>query len=423
MVAAPTLELDAGFEAGGGFAYYDAGFTYDDGSVYGPVTATNISAYGRDEQGIQINRGVSSIITQAFTANAGVLTATLDNRDRRFDPNHLSGPYVEGGVSKVVPGVPIIAKTAYNSITYTLFTGMADEWPQQYPNIGTDQVIDLRATDGTQLFAGASLNITRSAEQSGARIQAVLDAIGYSGPSAISTGNATVAALANSTVSAWSHMQDVANAEWGDLYFSANGTLTFRSRDLIFSESRSVTSQATFGDAGTELRYSDVQMGSPPIVNDVTITYSDTGSQVTSANLTSQNKPWGKKSLTLALPLASSSVAQQYADWIIARYAYPVTTFASITIAPQRGSGVTSGLNNLLPQAFGRELGDRITVKRTPQGGGSRLSKDCFVRGISHTYADHVWKRTVFTLQDASFTSTLARYDVSTYDGGDIYSL
>lgn len=423
-MTAPVIALVAGFEAGdsNNYGFYDEA-VYDTPTYAPDVIEHTITAYGRDQAGFTINRGVQQIVTQGFAATAATFSGVLANQDRRFDPNYLSGPYVENATSKVVPGVPLILRTTYNAITYTLFSGYVDDWPQEYPEAGKDQVVKLDATDYTAQLAAANLSITRGAEYSGARITAILDAVGYTGARSIAHGNTIVSALTRGTVSAMSHISDVTNAEWGQFYISAGGTVTFRGRDEIFSDSRSTTSQATFGDNRTTELSCKSSMISAPIYNRVVLTYSDTGSQVTSNNVASQNEPWGLRSLALSLPFSTAGQAQQYADWIVLQYANPRTLFASLDIVPSRGNGKTSGIDNLFPQAFGRELGDRITVKKTMTV-GPRLSSECLIVGISHTYSDHVWSSTRFTLQDASFTQNLAYYDTSVYaESGSVYSL
>ncbi len=417
-----TFSLVAGFIAepsGSTYGFYDDS-VYNTATYAPDVIEHDITRYARDS-GFTITRGVSDIVTTGFVANAATYEGTLDNRDRRFDPNNTAGPYRTAGINRVVPGVPLIARGNYAGNAFDIFTGRVDEWPQNYPNIGVDQTIELKATDLTGLLSTADIQTKRPAEYSGARIAAILSLCGYDGPTAISHGNQIVGPLQFSQISAMSHIEDVVNAEWGEWYVDKSGVPTFRSRDDILSDNRSRISQATFGDAGTELRYSDIQMGSPPIINDVTIIYNDKGATVRSQDLSSQAQPWRRRSLgSQALPIFQKPAAQQYADWIIQRYGNPVTTFASISFKPARDPG------NLWSQALGRELGDRITVKRTPLGGGARLSTECFIRGIRHEYADRAWT-TTFTLQDAGWTSNLARYDVSKYDvpsgSPDVYAL
>lgn len=48
-------------------------------------------------RGVSIKRGVSRVESPIARSDTGTATITLDNRDRRFDPSNLAGPYVEGG--------------------------------------------------------------------------------------------------------------------------------------------------------------------------------------------------------------------------------------------------------------------------------------------------------------------------------------
>ncbi len=369
----------------------------------------DITAYGRDS-GWTTQRGTTSIVTSAFVADAGTYSSILSNRDRRFDPNYTSSPYSPD----LVPDVPFTKVATFAATPHSVFTGFVDEWPQLYPVLGKDQTVDLSASDAIRFFSEAQYALTarRRAEPSGARIQAVVDATGWPGPTDIDPGVSVVGPLALGVVSAWSHMQDVCAAEFGDLYVAKDGTLTFRDRNRTVTETRSIVSQATFTDA-TGLKYADVTMGSPPIVNDCTITFNDKGSQVNAQNATSIAKPWGLKSLNLTLPLEGRTQAQALADWLVFLYKNPITTFTSITIKPERDA------TNLFPQILSRELSDLITVTRTPIGGGSALTRTCWIRGISHSYANHAWTSTTFTLQDASWVAGLARFDVDVFDDAD----
>jgi hypothetical protein len=402
MTTFAVLELDAGFMSGGNYAYVGINLV-GDGSVAAPDQITHdITAFGRDAAGWNVARGSTSGVTSGFVAPGGTYNATLDNRDRRFDPNYTSGPYN----TQVKRGVPILLFATYNAITYSLFQGFADGWPQTNPNLGRDQTVGLGATDGTARMANANLDITRPVELSGARVQAVLNAIGYLGATSISPGSIFVSALTQqtntSTVSAWSHLTDVVMAEGGELYFDDDNTLVFRDRNLIQSETRSRTSQATFGDAGAELLYQDVKQGSPPVINAQEITWNATGSKVNAADGTSQRAYWGLQAgPPLVLPYANAVDAAALASWIVQRYAQEINTFVSVTIKPSRDPA------NLWPQVLGRKLGDQITVNLTPQGPGSRLSKTCLIRGIHHDYQSRDWT-TTFYLQDASWLANIA---------------
>jgi hypothetical protein len=55
----------------------------------------------------------------------------------------------------------------------------------------------------------------------------------------------------------------------------------------------------------------------------------------------------------------------------------------------------------LFPQIRQRDIGDRITIKRRPPGGGATISRDVFIRGIQHAITDSTWL-TTWVLQDAT---------------------
>jgi hypothetical protein len=69
----------------------------------------------------------------------------------------------------------------------------------------------------------------------------------------------------------------------------------------------------------------------------------------------------------------------------------------------------------MFPQIAGRELGDRITVKLTPKGGGSRITRDVWIRGINHNITASDWT-TTYALEDATFADNYAYYDIDSYD-------
>jgi len=119
-------------------------------------TWTDISAYVRD---VSITRGRYS----EFTPYApGVATIRLDNRDRRFDPEHTSGPYY----GDLVPMVPVRITSNYNGGTdYILFYGFAQGWPTAYNTANTDAVATINCVDGNRLLGNTSLATSAIAQQ------------------------------------------------------------------------------------------------------------------------------------------------------------------------------------------------------------------------------------------------------------------
>lgn len=381
-------------------------------------TATAIKSYARDRPGFTTMRGATTPSPTGFIASAGALTLTLDNRDRRFDPHYTSGPYYPN----LVPNTAGTLTANYAATDYNVFTGTIDEWPQTYPSSGIDQTTPTQAFDAIKKLSEASqVTLTRSAEYTGTRISAILTAIGWPGATSIATGNTIVGAIkANQgSVTAWSHISDCVNAEFGELYIDTDGTLVFRDRSTIATASRSSSSQATYSDTSTTLMYSDIQMTTLPIINECAVTFGPSGETVVESDSTSITA-YGRRSLALNLILEDLCQAESYARWIVKRYKDPLNVPLSITFSPHRAE------STLFPQVLGRKLCDLITVTRTPKVTGvasAATTTDCWIRGIAHSYADHAWTSTTFYLQEASWITDLFTLGTSALGGSDTLML
>lgn len=397
----PTLHLSADFPTAG---------------------TVDLTPFGAsDSPGITVTRGTTSLVTTGFVSDAGSLDTTLDNENREFDPNNASSPFAPD----VRRNIPLVVTANWDSTDYTLLTPTVDGWPQTYPLNGKHQAVQLRASDGVKLFSNAQAALSAPAEYSGARINRMITAAGFSGPTDIAHGDCIVGPLPYGTVSCWSHMTDVANAEWGNLYFTQENGITFDDRDRIFSDSRFMVSNATYVQSGG-FNYSDLAQASPQVVNDCTITHNDQGDQVNAQDPTSI--AIGLSSQNLSLPIQTRTAAQQYANWVVARYKDEITTFSSVTFTPSNEPGATF---DLWAELFSRELGDLVTVVLDPLEldvnlqpvlSGDVLTRDCWIRGIVWNLQSQPWSVT-FYLQDASWRTGLFTWDVSEYDGADVWGL
>lgn len=388
--------------------------TWVDSAEFGTLGTTDITQYGRDEAGWTINRGATSPPQTGFIAGVGSLSWTLANTDRRFDPNYASGAYFPD----IHPNVDISKTATFGGTAYPMIWATIDEWPQSYPSAGIDQVSSVTAYDAVRSFSEASqVTLTRPMERTGERIQAILDAMGWSIPTDVDVGTAIVLPIKRSegSVSGWSHISDCVNAELGDLYFEADSTLVFRDKQRIFTESRGMTSQATFSDTSS-LRYSDITMLDVPIVNDVTVTYGVHGRSVRSTDSASIDA-YRNRSIAVTTNLAGRSAALHLANWLVFRFKDPVSVPLSITIKPGANPNI------YFPQVLGRKLCDMVTVIRTPKVNGvasAAVSTKCWIRGISHAYANHVWESTTFYLQDASWLDGLFILGTSNIGSSDV---
>lgn len=343
-------------------------------------------------------RGVSRHDGVYARAQAGRATVVLDNTDRRFDPTNLAGPYVQAGRTEIVPMRVFRLQATWANVAYDLWQGFADEWRLDWNN-GDAALTTLTGTDGTKVIsnydsvAGA---LVGSGETTGARINRILDNAGWAAAARdIDTGLTTVQStdLANN---AWTEILLTADTEIGEVYFDATNRVVFRNRHAILNDTRSATSQAVFGCDPGELSYDTVDVANDDTQVRNIIRISRVGGTVQAVQDAGsiaeyQRKTWGRSDLIMQ----TDTEAADYAAYVLSFSKAAKLRFDQIRITP------TTDPDNLWPQVLGRELGDRITVKFTPPGGGTIIQRDAFIRGIRHDVAAPGRWVTVWALQDA----------------------
>ena len=404
VAASPTLRVEFAFTSG----------------------LTDLASRMRADVGWKINRGSQSYQSNGFVADAGTFQCTFNNRDRALDMNNLSGPYVTTGVTNLHPGNYFNVIANWNAADYALFAGQADDWPNTSPNKGKDNLVPFKGTDAVGQLAKSNFPTLRAAEYSGARIAAVVASSAWPGLTSISHGRSRIGKLAYSLLSAWNHCQMCCQAEFGDLYVETDGTLIFRDRNLIVTEVRSNTPQAVYTDETNayslgRFKYGDAKKLTLPIINDLTNTYDDKGNQTNAQDAASIAADWGLSHKDLSLSFDTAAQSNDYCHWLVHLYKQPIQTFFSVTFDPNDNPAV------LFPELMARKLGDMVTIRRSyvdlaPVAGGvgSVESRNCWVRGIEHVGRNNVWQSTTMWLQDASWISGLAKFDVSHFNGADV---
>ncbi len=351
-----TVQLEVGWDAAGP---NDATFTW-----------TDITAYWR---GFNTTRGRGH---ERDTVTAGTLTQILSNDDRRFEPEYASGAYFPN----VLLMKPVRARAVHNTVTYDLFRGFIEALPQAWPSM-KDSTVSMTAVDGFKVLAWNEVTTAETQELSGARVGNLLDAAAWpTGARSLDTGDFQMAAFTPDCGKALGEIDRVVKTEDGLFFMDGAGDAVFH--DNTHRSGASV--QGTFNDDGTGLKYSSLTVGYDDfqIWNDVTVAALDVSPQA-AEDATSVTK-YGRRTLdvndTLHVSAANAlTVAQGLRD----RYKDPGFRVSQITIEPRVDPVV------LWPEVLGRELGDLMTVKRTPPGGGAQISVNVFVEGISHTVHAH----------------------------------
>lgn len=128
-----TIEVSVAFDKGAADTVVDGDYT-------------DVSAYVRGSVGIE--RGRSS---ELDTFQTGTATITLNNRDRRFDPEYSAGPYY----GKLLPNRHIRVRMTYAGSTSYLFKGYVSGWPQTWPLEAADRdsTVTITCHDAFKLFA------------------------------------------------------------------------------------------------------------------------------------------------------------------------------------------------------------------------------------------------------------------------------
>lgn len=349
-------------------------------------------------------RGASRADGLNLRYEAGTLTVELNNGDRAFDPTNLAGPYVSGGVTELTPMVRVRLTAIWSGVAYPLITALADSWVPDY-NTPTWSITTLTATDADKVFATedrAAVAPVGASEDSGARISRILDSAGWNADDrSIPAGDSTLQAttLDGNVMSELLLTQD---SELGELYVDALGSVVFRNRLALLTDARSNTAQAVFGDAGIgagEIPFaaSPVDYDDQTLANRVSITRVG-GTEQVAEDTASQAKYLRKTYQRADLIMETDGEALNYAGQLLSQAKEPELRFRQVDFNVAR-----AGTGDLIwPALLARELGDRVTVRRRPPGGGSVNERDVFIRGIAMSSDGADWKVSFNPLQAAS---------------------
>lgn len=179
------------------------------------------------------------------------------------------------------------------------------------------------------------------------------------------------------------HMQDVIRTEYGLLFINGAGQVSFRPE----MPGSAPGSSATFGEGSGEIHYSqgpDAEYSEDGIFNEVLLE-SVSHPKVIDSDATSETEYGPRTFNQSGLMFASAADMTTRAARILADRKDPKKRIKSVRVRAQDDSA------NSIPVILGTELGDTVTAKRVPVGGGSAISIVSLVDGISHTIGPDTW--------------------------------
>lgn len=355
---------------------------------------TDLSTDSNGQQRVMafdINRNSTQGAGMLVEYATGTLTLTLRDDHGDLDPANIAEP---------IPGIWIDFARIFGGTVYSLFNGTIDSWlpEHRYPD---QAVVVITASDRLASFAGydrGAVTPTGAGATSGARINAVLDSVGWpAGARNIDTGTVTVAAT-DFSGNALDEMRNVATAEVGDLWATADGKIRFRSRYNLYTAAASRTVQGTFGSnaAGGELPWVG-QLGlsydRSTMINVVRAsrpsgTVTEVGDEVSRSRYRDQAHE------QLDLALNDDAQVATWATFVLARDSVPKLRFTDVVIDVRANEDV------LYPQVLTRDFGDRIAVVRRPPG-VTADTRECYIRGIHHSFQAPLQWQTTWELEPA----------------------
>lgn len=298
----------------------------------------------------------------SYTGGTGYFDIYLDGA-RVFHDN--AGGAGWGTVTNISTDV-IGANVVYGRNTYV--SGWVGDVAQaiQFP-------FSLSTTQATTLYN--SWRTASSGESTGARIQRILGWIGWSGPTAIDTGQTSSMGPATDLTGATA--LDAANnvtlTENGNWFTSASGTLTFKSRTSRYGQ---LAPAVIFGEktAVGEWPFEAIQLDFDPshIANNVQVTQYG-GSVYTALDAASRTRNFPRV-YQRTINSSSASECQDAATYLLGQYKQ-----ASLRVSTLRLH--VSAVPGLFLVCLQLELGTRIRVNRRPNG-APQITFDGFVEKI-----------------------------------------
>ena len=324
----------------------------------------------------QIRRGKSQALDRI---DAGVVSVTVDNSDRLFDPLYENGPYF----GQLIPRRAV--RVSSNDLP--VFVGFVDDFDIQYEP-GVQSVVRIDASDALSVLTSAGLEeFTPDSELSGARINTILDLPEIDWPADlrdIDPGNSTMLdADVSEGTSALTYMQLVANSEFGTLFLSKDGKISFRERNSVPNIPDLVFSDEVVEGAYTGIQFADVNIvyGAENLYNRISLANAVIFPEEAFPEDADSQAIYGPRTLSQSGLLVQEPEQLQFlADFLLARYKEPQYRFETVTVVLDT---ITAENQD---KVLDLEIGDIVQVRFEPSDIPPAIEQYCRIIGINHDW-------------------------------------
>jgi hypothetical protein len=324
----------------------------------------------------QVRRGKSQALDRI---DAGVVSVTVDNSDRTFDPLYENGPYF----GQLIPRRSV--RVSSNGLP--VFVGFIDDFDIQYEP-GVQSVVRIDASDALSVLTNSGLEeFTPDSELSGARINTVLDRPEVDWPTElrdIDPGNSLMldADVAEGT-GTLTYLQLVSNSEFGTLFLSKDGNITFRERNSVPNIPDIVFSDEVVAGVYTGIQFADVNIvyGSENLYNRITLENADIFPEQAFAEDATSQAVYGPRTLSqTGLLIQEPEQLQFLADFFLARYKEPQYRFETVTVVLDTLSTINQD------KVLDLEIGDIVLVRFEPSDIPPAIEQYCRIIGVNHDW-------------------------------------
>lgn len=318
----------------------------------GPFSLVDVTQYVR---AINISRGRSRVIDRTQAGGASIV---LDNRARLFDPT--AGTAVSPYANSIVPRKNV----TITHLDQPIFTGLVDDWNIDFEVSGDSTTTAICADGFLQLGQVTMGTATRTAQASGARVEAVLNEAAW--PTSSRDIDAGVANLQADTPAANTnvvdYIQTVTDTEFGAFYMSRAGLATFQDRNTV----QNFTSTTLLGGTGIPISGLSIDYGSESLANEITLTRLNGGTA--SAVGTASQTAYGISELSkTGLLFSTDGQLSDLASYLLSQYKDPKLRISEVTVLmdglseAQRGTVAALDVTSPLTVTVSPSVGSAIT--------------------------------------------------------------